>query len=127
MQRQGGGAYGAPLSYLDTSYREPQASAGSDILKFQPGLARPVINPTGGRRRGLTMKRRCLRGRRRSKSTRACKTTKRGGARGGFYPSVMGSFTTNGAALVPATIYSGYKFIKGYKDRKGSTRKNRQS
>lgn len=126
MQRQGGGAYGAPLSYLDNSYREPQASAGSDILRFQPGLARPVINPTGGRR-GRTMKRRCMRGKRRSKSTRACKSVKCGGARGGFYPSVMGSFTTNGAALVPATIYSGYKFIKNYKGRKAATRKNRRS
>jgi hypothetical protein len=120
MQRQGGGAYGAPLSYLDTSYREPQASAGSDILRFQPGLARPVINPTGGRRRS---RRRASTRRNRSRRNRrnAMARTRRGG----FYPSVMGSFTANGAALVPATLYSGYKFIKNYKGRKASTRRRR--
>ena len=45
--------------------------------------------------------------------------------KGGFYPSVMGSFTTNGASLVPATIYSGYKFIKNYKGSRQSTRRRR--
>ena len=111
MQRQGGGAYGAPLSYVNNNYREPVSGPGYDMLRFQPGLARPAINPTGGRRK--------TRGRR-SGTTRK----NMGRRRGGFYPSVMGSFTSNGASLLPATLYSGYKFVKNYKSRR-STRRRR--
>ena len=124
MQRQGGGAYQAPLSYLDNSYREPGTSSdgGADVLGAQPGLARPVLNPlSGGRRKRRTLKRRCLRGYRRRSGT--CRTAAK---RGGFYPSVMGSFTTNGAALLPATVYSGYKLIKNYNKSRKATRKNRK-
>ncbi len=114
MQRQGGGAYGAPLSYVNNSYREPSAGPGYDMLRFQPGLARPAIHATGGRRK--------TRGRGRSR--RASTRKNMGRRHGGFYPSVMGSFTANGASLLPATIYSGYKLVKNYKGRT-STRRRR--
>ena len=119
MQRQGGGAYGAPLSYLNPYYREPtNANGGSDLHTIQPGLARPVLNATGGRRRMRKGKKQT---RRRQRGGR--KGSRKNVKRGGFYPSVMGSFTTNGAALVPATIYSGYRFLKNYKG--ASTRRRR--
>jgi len=49
--QRGSGAVGAPLSYMNTNYREPSAAAGSDIQISEPGLARPVLNPTGGKRK----------------------------------------------------------------------------
>ena len=45
-----GGAVGAPLSYVDTKYNGPSASVGSNVQISEPGLVRPVLNPTGGKR-----------------------------------------------------------------------------
>ena len=90
---------GMPLSYLKTNYSEPSASAGSDVQISQVGLARPVLNHTGGK----------------SRRKRSCKCKK-----GGFYPTVMGSFLRNASRLVPAVVYSGYKLLKG------KTRKSRK-
>jgi hypothetical protein len=92
-----------PLSYLKTGYTEPSASAGSDVQVSQAGLARPVLNHTGGTRKH--------RGTRKHKS---CKCKK-----GGFYPTVMGSFLRNASRLVPAVVYSGYKLMN-------KTRKSRK-
>ena len=110
MRRYAGGGLpsgaGFPLSYTTPSYKEPSASAGSNLQISEPGLARPVLNPTsavlsGGRRRTQ----------RNRKNTRNLKV-------GGFYPSVMGSFLQNAAGIVPATLYSGYKLFKN--DKKAS-------
>jgi hypothetical protein len=95
-KQRGAGTTGAPLSYLDTKYQEPSASAGSNVLISEPGLARPVINPTGGSRR------------RRNK-------------RGGFYHSVMANFVNNASRIVPVVAVTGYRMLKNYK-----TRKNRK-
>ena len=86
-----------PLSYLKTGYTEPSASAGSDVQVSQAGLARPVLNHTGGTRKH-----------------KSCKCKK-----GGFYPTVMGSFLRNASRLVPAVVYSGYKLMN-------KTRKSRK-
>jgi hypothetical protein len=43
--------------------------------------------------------------------------------RGGFSPSVMGAFATNGARLMPLAAYLGYKMHKNQK----KTRKTRRS
>jgi hypothetical protein len=94
---------GFPLSYTTPSYREPSASAGSNLQISEPGLARPVLNPIGGGRRNRLTQRK----------NRNVKV-------GGFYPSVMGSFLQNAAGIVPATLYSGYKLFKNNK----TSRKN---
>ena len=95
---------GMPLSYVNPSYIEPSASSGSNLLHVQPGLARPVLNPTGGSRR-KTLK----------KSKKSKKSRSRRLSKGGFIPSVMGPFLKNGAALLPAAAVSGYRFVRNYK------------
>ena len=106
-KQRGAGTTGAPLSYLDPSYKEPSASAGSNVLNAEVGLVRPSLNATGG---GYRSKRR---------STRKRSTRNR---QGGFYPSVMGSFVGNASRLVPAVAVTGYRMVKNYK----KTRKNRK-
>ena len=105
MRRYAGGGLpsgaGFPLSYTTPSYTGPSAPAGNNIQISQPGLARPVLNPTGGARKHKQVTRRRT--------------------RGGFYPSVMGSFLQNAASIVPATVYSGYKLLKNNKKK---SRKN---
>lgn len=107
MRRYAGGGLpsgaGFPLSYTTPSYREPSASAGNNVQISEPGLARPVLNPTGGGRRRSTL--------RKNRNVKV----------GGFYPSVMGSFLQNAAGIVPATVYSGYKLLKNNKKK---SRKN---
>jgi hypothetical protein len=108
-RRQNAG--GMPLSFLDSSYKEPSASAGTNHNISQVGLARPVLNHTGGRRRTSKNKNRS----RRSQSCRTCKKV------GGFYPSVMGSLVRNAQALVPAVGITGYRMWNNF----GKTRKNK--
>ena len=111
-----------PLSYLKVGYAEPSASAGSNVQVSEAGLARPVLNATGGTRRSNTHSKLTKRNnKRRSKK----QTRKHGGScgcmkKGGFYPTVMGSFLRNASRLVPAVAYSGYKLLKG------KTRKSRK-
>ena len=108
-----------PLSYVNSAYREPSAWAGSNVLGSQPGLARPVLNATGGMRR---MRKRSTR----KRSTRK-RSTRKGKRHGGFYPGVMGPFLQNASRLVPATVVSGYKMVKNYKrSRSNRSRKNRK-
>jgi len=87
-----------PLSYLKTGYTESSASAGSDLQVSQAGLARPVLNHTGG----TLLKKACQN----TRKHKSCKCKK-----GGFYPTVMGSFLRNASRLVPAVVYSGYKLM----------------
>ena len=102
-----------PLSYVNSAYREPSAWAGSNVLGSQPGLARPVLNATGGARRMRSKTRR----------TRKHRTHRRGG----FYPGVMGPFLQNATRLLPATVISGYKMVKNYKrSRSNRSSKNRK-
>ena len=84
--KQVGGANAAPLSYVDPTYKEPSVPAGSNVLASVPGLARPVINATGGSRKRKT--------------------------RGGFYPSVMGGFVNNASRLIPAAGVTAYRMYK---------------
>ena len=89
-----GGATAAPLSYLNPKYVEPSGPEGVNRLISEPLLARPSLNHTGGKR-----------------STKRNKTRRRGG----FYPSVMGSFLSNGARLLPPTAVQGYRMLRNYK------------
>lgn len=103
--RKQSGGVSMPLSYLKTNYSEPSASSGTNVLVAQPGLGRPVLNPTGGSRR-------------KHKHT---KRSKCGCKKGGFFnPMYMGSFLRNAGRLMPLAAYSGYKLL----NRK--TRKNRK-
>jgi hypothetical protein len=120
--KQFGGDNGMPLSYVNRGYTEPSASAGSNILGSEVGLARPVINPTGGKRTTLR-KRRTLRKRttlHKRKALHKCNKkhahTRKCMSRGGFYPSVMGSFVQNASSLVPAAAVTGYRMVRNYKN-----------
>jgi hypothetical protein len=98
---QAGG--GMPLSFMSRDYTEPQGPAGNTMLVSQAMLARPSINMTGGSRKRH---------------------------RGGFSPSVMGSFVQNGAMLLPAAGITGYRMLKNYKNparsRRGKQKKRRK-
>jgi len=122
-RKQYGGAYLAPLSYLNHTYREPSSSAGPHALYSEPGLARPSINPTGGyRARRSSRKIRCSK---RHKHTRRC--LKRGTRKGGFFPpaSALGSFMQSGPGLVVPAGVTGYHMLRNYKGpRKNRTRNN---
>lgn len=103
--KMAGGAM--PLSYVNPSYREPSAYAGPNRVFSEPGLARPSLNLTGGKR---------------SKKSRKSRKMRRTRKRGGFSPSVMGNFIQNGARLVPVAAVTGYRMVKNYK----KTRRNRK-
>jgi hypothetical protein len=110
-----GGAVHAPLSYVDSSYKEPSASAGSTVNVSEPMLARPALNHTGGaRKRSKTS----------TKYTKKYKTkrcTYKKNKVGGFSASVMGSFIQNAKMLMPAAAVSGYRMFKNF----NTTKKNR--
>lgn len=96
-------AGGMPLSFLEPFYREPSAAAGSNVNVSQVALARPVLNLTGGSRRS----------RRRVTRKRVMK--------GGFIPSVMGSFVQNAKMLLPAVGVNAYRMYMNF----NKTRRNR--
>jgi len=106
-------AGGMPLSFLDSSYKEPSASAGSNHNISEVGLARPVLNHTGGRRKNRSTKKN-----RSNRSNRSCRTCKK---IGGFSPSVVGSLVRNAQALIPAAGITGYRMWNNF----GKTKKNR--
>jgi hypothetical protein len=107
-RQRGSGIFGAPLSYLNSLYREPSASAGSTVNVSQVGLARPSLNMTGGSRR--SQRRRHSRG-----------MTLRKVMRGGFFPGVMGAFVQNAKSLIPAVGVTGYRMFKNF----NKTKRNR--
>jgi hypothetical protein len=94
---RGGATSTAPLSYVNNSYREPSGYAGSNVLISEPGLARPALQHTGGRR----------------------------SRKGGFYPSVMGPFINNAIRLAPASAITAYRMTRNYRS-SSKTRKNRK-
>lgn len=91
-RRHGGAATVFPLSYFNGKAPEASAPAGRDLLHASGLGVRPIIGPVS--------------------------TIKTGGScgmrsRGGFYPSVMGSFTHSASKyIVPMTLYAGYKMLK---------------
>jgi hypothetical protein len=99
-------AGGMPLSYLQKGYVEPSATAGSNVNVSQVGLARPVLNATGGARR-----------RRRHHKNKSHKKI----MKGGFFPGVMGSFIQNAKSLLPATAVAAYNTFKNF----NKTKRNR--
>jgi hypothetical protein len=96
-----------PLSYLQKGYVEPSATAGSTVNVSQVGLARPVLNATGGARR-------------KHRSKTRSRTHKKI-MKGGFFPGVMGSFLQNAKSLLPATAVAAYNTFKNF----NKTKRNR--
>ena len=89
-----------PLQYFGAT-APVSAEAGSDRLAVQGNTVRPSI---GGRRRSRRM-------------------------RGGFYPSVMGEFTTLASKyIVPIALFAGYKLLGRFtKKSKGKGKGKRQT
>jgi hypothetical protein len=103
-RRKGGAATAFPLSYFNGKSPEASASAGRDLLHASGMGVRPIIGPVvkgGGCGCGIR--------------------------RGGFYPSVMGSFTQSASKyIVPMTLYAGYKMLKK-SQQKGERRTKRST
>lgn len=120
---QNGGAYLAPLSYLNPSYREPSSSAGPHALYSQPGLARPSINATGGSRSRRSARARAHSRKMNSKSRH--KHRRRSTRKGGFFPPIgaIGSFMKSAPSLAPAVGVTAYRMVRNYKGR-NKTRRN---
>ena len=79
-----------PMKFFDPLAEEPAAWAGRN-LQYASGLG--IRSAVGGKR-----------------STR--KSSKRSKRKGGFYPSVMGSFTQSAARFItPIALYAGYKLL----------------
>lgn len=112
-----GGAVHAPLSYVDSSYKEPSASAGSTVNVSEPMLARPALNHTGGARKRSKRTRRSTR----TKKYKTKRCTYKKNKVGGFSASIMGSFIQNAKMLMPAAAISGYRMFKNF----NTTKKNR--
>lgn len=105
----GGAATVFPLSYFNGKSPEVAAAPGRDLLHASGLGVRPAIGPVS--------------------------TVSRGGScgcnvrRGGFVPSVMGSFTHSASKyIVPMALYAGYKMLKKSQQKshrtKRSTRKH---
>ena len=102
-RRKGGAATVFPLSYFNGKAPEASAPSGRDLLHASGMGVRPVIGPVTGGGCGCNIVR-----------------------RGGFYPSVMGSFTHSASKyIVPMTLYAGYKMLKK-SQQKGSKRRTRK-
>ena len=100
-----------PLSYVDKHYLEPSGPAGSNLNVSQVGLARPVLNLTGGSRDRRSHRR----------SHKRSRVTRKRVMRGGFFPGVMGAFIQNAKSLLPVTAVTGYRMFKNF----NKTAKNR--
>jgi broad specificity phosphatase PhoE len=99
-RHQRGGSVGMPLAYFKDGaqmYGTTSMPTGTGLAATTTAWARTELAQTGGRR------------------TRRCRVQ-----RGGFPASVMGSFATNGARVIPVAAYMGYQMMKG--TRKASRR-----
>lgn len=94
--RTRGAGYQSTQKFFDTTYQQP---TGDNMISAQPTDAaiRPVLNST-------------------------FKVGGRSAKRGGFSPTIMGSFLKNAQnAIVPLALYSAYHFLP----KKGRTPKRR--
>ena len=88
--RRGGAATSLPGNYfgIEKAAGPPSVGAGKDLLGAGSNIIRPAIGISGGKRRKTIRK------------------------RGGFLPSVMGSFTTAVSKyIVPIALFAGYKLM----------------
>lgn len=121
--KQRGGAFRAPLQYMDTSYSMPADwTAGVNrAMPEPPTMARPGLAVTGGRRKTRYRRRK---------------------HHGGFFsPSVMSPVLSNFGYIAPAVALAGYRYMEqvkgprgglsmkslGLAKRRGPTRRRRSS
>jgi hypothetical protein len=117
QQRQQGGGVTMPLGFYQDG-AQMNGTYGSEtgvgLGVMTANMARSALVQTGGRK----------------KATRKQRKQQRQ-QRGGFAPSVMGSFAANGLSLLPVASYMGYRMMnKGTKTRKskaGRTGRKRQT
>jgi hypothetical protein len=95
-KKKGGAATVFPLKYFDAGAKEPSAPAGRDLLEAIPPLG---VRPRIG-------------GVRKTKRIQKVKRNKKKRQKGGFVPSVMGSFVSSTSKYIaPLALFLGYKFI----------------
>ena len=102
---QRGGYVGMPLAYFKDGAQMQGTTAeptGVGLGSSTGSWAREPIQQSGG-------------------------SVKRRAQQGGFSPSIMGSFVTNGMRLVPAVAYVGYKMLKNQKRTRRAARRGRQT
>lgn len=111
-QRGGNGSVGMPLAYFqDGAQMKGYFGEATGVGLANPTSAwvRPPLHQMGGRR------------------TRRHRRRSRHSQNGGFSPSVMGAFASNGARLIPVAAYMGYKMYSNQKKtrkvRRGSRRR----
>jgi hypothetical protein len=92
-RNQRGGGVTMPLGFFQegAQMRGTYGSeTGAGLGVMTANMARSALVQTGGRK----------------------KATRKNGQRGGFTPSVMGSFAANGLSLLPVASYMGYRMMK---------------
>lgn len=94
-KQKGGGSIGQSLHYVDPNAPERSASAGGDLLKATPFIARPAIGGGGTRKKNR---------------------------HGGFYPSVMAGVVDNALLVGPLAAFAGRKLLSR-KSRRGGGKK----
>lgn len=143
--QRGGEGMGQPLKYMNASYHEPSASAGSNLQGIVPlTMAREALNvkpmvggqllspmtfqdayhsqplaPTGQSLTDLVMPPTLRQGLNLGKMAGGRRLSTR---RGGFYPSIMGGVLSNAPLLAPLAARQGLELFSQYKT---STRRRR--
>jgi hypothetical protein len=123
QQQQQGGGVNMPLAYFQdgAQMRGTEGSeTGVGLAGMSTGWVREALTQTGGKRRSRRQQQGGFSDR--QKDGRSSRQN------GGFSPSVMGAFATNGARLLPLAAYMGYKM---YSNDSGShhrrTKKSKRS
>jgi phosphohistidine phosphatase SixA len=117
-QKGGNGSTGMPLAYFQDGAQMRGTTAAATGVGLAGSWFRAPLHQTGGSRRRTRRQRggfgsRAERGRHSLRSQN-----------GGFTPSIMGSFASNGMQLLPVAGYMGYKMYSNQKRRtRGSRRR----
>lgn len=134
--KKGGGSTNQPLEYLDPTISSPNAPAGSDLLKQNGLIVRPVINAKGGgstqqplayldptisspsapasadllKQNGLII--------------RPAIERQSGGTHGGFLPSVMKGVVNSGVIVAPLAAIAAKRMMYGTRKNGGGKKEN---
>ena len=112
-QRGGNGSTGMPLAYFQDGAQMRGTVGAPSGTGLVGSWFRAPLHQTGGARRGS---------RRRAKRTRHTRRAQHGG----FSPSIMGSFASNGLRLLPVAGYMGYKMYSNETKTRRRTRGSRR-
>lgn len=124
-QRGGNGSTGMPLAY----FQDGAQMRGTVGEPSGTGLAgswfRAPLHQTGGARRGSRRRTRRQQGGFGSRAERGRHSLR--SQNGGFTPSIMGAFASNGMRLLPVAGYMGYKMYSNEPKTRRRTRGSRRS